>query len=195
MVHDSLLNMPEDIPKYSVFSIILDNIQFFHFSHLSNNEQKEINDNMLEACPDNFFTCFPQKLWKTLKNPIVTNVCLILLSIAILSSCTYFKGGKKQDNATQEPKASEAPQSDSEKIAPVPAKEPPKAKLVPDSSVIDMTEAEVKKKFGEPDIVSKMPDNRIIWTYQPTWKIMPDNKGTVYIEFENGKVVKIIRAR
>ncbi len=91
----------------------------------------------------------------------------------------------------------EAPQPDSEteKKAPAPAKEPPKAKPVPDTSVIDMTEAEVKKKFGEPDIVSKMPDNRIIWTYQPTWKIMPDNKGTVYIEFENGKVIKIIRAR
>jgi hypothetical protein len=53
----------------------------------------------------------------------------------------------------------------------------------------------VKKKFGEPDIVSKMPDNRILWTYQPTWKLMPDNKGTVYVEFENGKVVKMIRAR
>jgi len=198
--------MPEDIPRYSAFSIILDNIRFFNFSHLGNNEQKEINDNMLEACPDNFFTCFPQKLWKTLKSPIVTNICLILLSLAVLSSCTYFKGGKKQGKASQEasaPEASkqaeqnapEAPQPDSEQKASTPAKEPPKAKLVPDSNVIDMTEAEVKKKFGEPDVVSKMPDNRIIWTYQPTWKIMPDNKGTVYIEFENGKVIKIIRAR
>jgi hypothetical protein len=195
MVHDSLHNMPEDIPRYSVFSIILDNIRFFNFSHLANNDKKEINNNMLEAHPDNLFTRFPQKLWKTLKSPIVINVCLILLSLAVVSSCTYFKGGTKQDKATQDPKAAEAPQSDSEKKAPAPEKEPPKAKLVPDSSVIDMTEAEVKKKFGEPDVVSKMPDNRIIWTYQPTWKIMPDNKGTVYIEFENGKVVKIIRAR
>jgi hypothetical protein len=161
---------------------------------------------MLDTCPDNLFTSFPQKLWKTLKSPIVINACLILLSLAVVSSCTYFKGGTKQDKATQdsraaedsrqaEQKASEVPQAVSEKKAPAPAKEPPKAKLVPDSSVIDMTEAEVKKKFGEPDVVSKMPDNRIIWTYQPTWKIMPDNKGTVYIEFENGKVVKIIRAR
>jgi hypothetical protein len=195
MVHDSLHNMPEEIPRYSVFSIIIDNIRFLNFSHLGNNEQKEISDNMLEASPDNFFTCFPQKLWKTLKSPIVTNVCLVLLSFAVLSSCTYFKGGKKQDKASQEASAAEAPQSDSEKKAPAPAKEPPKAKPVPDTSVIDMTEAEVKKKFGEPDIVSKMPDNRIIWTYQPTWKIMPDNKDTVYIEFENGKVVKMIRAR
>jgi len=134
-------------------------------------------------------------LWKTLKSPIVTNVCLILLSLAVLSSCTYFKGGKKQDKTSQDASAVEAPQSDSEKKVPVPAKEPPKVKPVPDTSVINMTETEVKKKFGEPDIVSKMPDNRIIWTYQPTWKIMPDNKDTVYIEFENGKVIKIIRAR
>jgi hypothetical protein len=157
--------------------------------------KRRSNNNMLEAYPDNLFTCFPQKLWKTLKRPIVTNACLILLSLALIPSCTYFKGGTKQDKATQDPKADEAAQLDSEKKAAAPAKEPPKAKLVPDNSVIDMTDAEVKKKFGEPDIVSKMPDNRIIWTYQPTWKIMPDNKDTVYIEFENGKVVKIIRAR
>jgi len=161
---------------------------------------------MLNVYADNFFTGFPQKLWKTLKSPIVINVCLIMLSLAIVSSCTYFKGGKKQGKATQYPKVAEASeqadqkssetsQAVPEKKASAPEKEPPKAKLVPDSGVIDMTEAEVKKKYGEPDIVSKMPDNRILWTYQPTWKLMPDNKGTVYIEFENGKVVKIIRAR
>ena len=161
---------------------------------------------MLNVYSDNFFTGFPQKLWKTLKSPMVINACLIMLSIVILSSCSYFKGGKKQDKAAQSPSASEATnqadqktpetsQTTTEKKAPAPPKEPPKAKLVPDSGVIDMTEAEVKKKYGEPDIVSKMPDNRILWTYQPTWKLLPDNKGTVYIEFENGKVVKIIRAR
>lgn len=161
---------------------------------------------MLNVYADNLFTGFPQKLWKTLKSPIVINVCLIMLSLAIVSSCTYFKGAKKQDKATQDPKAaeasiqaeqksSEASGAAPEKKAPAPEKEAPKAKLIPDSGVIDMTEAEVKKKYGEPDIVSKMPDSRILWTYQPTWKLLPDNKGTVYIEFENGKVVKIIRAR
>jgi uncharacterized protein YpmB len=161
---------------------------------------------MLNVYTDNFFTGFPQKLWKTLKSPIVVNACLIMLSIVILSSCSYFKGGKKQDktakssSADENPKQtdqklSESPQTTPEKKAPLPPKEPPKAKLVPENGVIGMTEAEVKKKFGEPDIVSKTPDNRIIWTYQPTWKLLPDNKGTIYVEFENGKVVKIIRAR
>ena len=163
---------------------------------------------MLNIYPDNFFTGFPQKMWKTIGSPIAMKVCLIMLSVALLGSCSYLKGGKKQDDrAVANPSAAEtSKQTDQkppgkqqttapEKKAPLLSKEPPKAKLVPDSGLIDMTEAEVKKKFGEPDIVSKMPDNRILWTYQPTWKLLPDNKGTVYIEFENGKVVKINRAR
>jgi len=161
---------------------------------------------MLTAYPDNFCTGFPQKMWKTIKSPIVINVCLVVLCISLLSSCSYFKGSKKQDTSAQDPKAAVAAtqadqkEPDSTKAAPekksaVPEKEPPKAKLIPDTSVIDMTEAEVKKKFGEPDVVSKMPDNRILWTYQPSWKILPDNKDTVYIEFVDGRVVKIIRAR
>jgi len=161
---------------------------------------------MLDVYADNFLTGFPQKMWKTLKSPMVINVCLIMLSIAILSSCSYLKGTKKQNKVAQsasaaeaskqaDQKVPEAPQAAPEKKAPAPQKELPKAKLVPDTGVIDMPEAEVKRKYGEPDIVSKTPDNRILWTYQPTWKLLPDNKGTIYVEFENGKVVKIIRAR
>jgi hypothetical protein len=161
---------------------------------------------MLDVYADNFLTGFPQKMWKTLKSPMVINVCLIMLSIAILSSCSYLKGTKKQNKVAQsasaaeaskqaDQKVPEAPQAAPEKKAPAPQKEPPKEKMVPDTGVIDMTEAEVKRKYGEPDIVSKTPDNRILWTYQPTWKLLPDNKGTIYVEFENGKVVKIIRAR
>jgi len=64
-----------------------------------------------------------------------------------------------------------------------------------DNTVISMTEAEVKRRLGEPDVVSKTPESKIIWTYIPHWKIMPDNKDTIYIEFEEGKVVKIIKGR
>lgn len=160
---------------------------------------------MLNVSTDNIFTGFPQKLWKTLKSPIVIYACLIMLSIVILSSCSYLKGGKKQDKEARpssteasmhaEQKASEAPQVVAEKKVAAPPKEPNKEKLVPGSGVIGMTEAEVKKKYGDPDIVSKTPDNRILWTYQPTWKLLPDNKGTIYVEFESGKVTKIIRTR
>ena len=58
-----------------------------------------------------------------------------------------------------------------------------------------MTEDEVRKKVGEPTIVSRTSDNHILWTYRPTWKLMPDNKDTIYIEFVDGRVVKIIKAR
>ena len=64
-----------------------------------------------------------------------------------------------------------------------------------ENAVISMTEDEVRKRLGEPDMVSKTPENKIIWTYVPSWKILPDNKNTIYIEFEDGKVVKIIKAR
>jgi hypothetical protein len=64
-----------------------------------------------------------------------------------------------------------------------------------ENAIINMTEEEVRARLGEPDIVSKTPENRIIWTYKPSWKLMPDNKGTVYLELENGKVVKMIKAR
>jgi hypothetical protein len=63
------------------------------------------------------------------------------------------------------------------------------------NDVISMTEDEVRKKVGEPDIVSKTPDNNILWTYKPSWKVLPDNTDTIYIEFEKGRVTKIIKAR
>jgi len=64
-----------------------------------------------------------------------------------------------------------------------------------DNAVISMTGDEVKKRLGEPDIVSRTPENKIIWTYLPSWKIMPDNKDTIYVEFDDGKVVKVIKGK
>ena len=58
-----------------------------------------------------------------------------------------------------------------------------------------MSEDDVRKRYGEPYMVSKTSENKIIWTYVPQWKILPDNKNTIYVEFEEGKVVKIIKAR
>jgi hypothetical protein len=161
---------------------------------------------MLGACPDNLCTSFPQNLWKTHKSPMFIKICSTLLCLLILSSCSYFKGSKKQDVPGQEPKASETtgkgetqpaqpPQTGTDRKVTDSAKETSKGKLAVDNAIIDMTEVEVKKKYGEPSVVSKMPDNRTLWTYYPSWKILPDNKGTIYIEFENGKAVKIIKAR
>jgi len=122
-------------------------------------------------------TTFPLKLWKTFKTPLFFKVCTLLLCLFVLFSCTYFKKTKSQEPAKEEK----------------PSKADDRRTL--DSSVISMTEEEVKKKFGEPNMVSKTSDNHILWTYRPSWKLMPDNTNTIYIEFEDGKVIKILKVR
>jgi hypothetical protein len=49
---------------------------------------------------------------------------------------------------------------------------------------------EVKKRIGEPSVVTKKPDNSIVWIYRPPYKLMPNQEGSVYLEFLDGKVVK-----
>jgi hypothetical protein len=49
---------------------------------------------------------------------------------------------------------------------------------------------EVKKRIGEPDTVEKTADNSILWVYRPPYKLMPNHEGTVYLQFQEGKVVK-----
>lgn len=114
---------------------------------------------------DKICTSFPQKLWKTIPIKMTVNVCIIMVSIAILCSCTYFKGKAKQGHPALE------------------------------NAMISMTEGDVKKRLGEPDIVSKTAENHIIWTYRPSWKVMPDNKDTIYVEFVDGKVIKVVKGR
>jgi hypothetical protein len=144
------------------------------------NKRKASVIKMLEIYPDNLFTLFPQKLWKSLKSPMVTKLLAVASCVFVLSSCAYFGGGKKEGDAARRSQGAEATS---------------KARPAPDNAFLDMSGDEVKKKLGEPDIVSRTPENRILWTYKPSWKLMPDNKGTVYVEFDNGKVVKIVRAK
>jgi|WetSurMetagenome_2_1015567.scaffolds.fasta_scaffold301998_1 hypothetical protein len=49
---------------------------------------------------------------------------------------------------------------------------------------------EVKKRIGEPSVITKKPDNSIVWIYRPPYKLMPNQEGSVYLEFLDGKVVK-----
>ena len=112
----------------------------------------------------NLSTGFPQKLWKSFKSPSFSGVCIILLSCFILISCSSMK------NIAGKPQ---------------PAVE---------SSLISMTEDQVRKKLGEPTMVSLTPESKILWTYRPAWKVMPDNKNTVYVEFDQGIVTKVIKA-
>jgi len=112
----------------------------------------------------NLSTAFPQKLLKNLKSPYFSRTCIVLLSCFVLVSCSYMK------NVTGKPQP------------------------IMENALISMNEDEVRKKLGEPTMVSLTPENKIIWTYRPEWKVMPDNKGTVYVQFDNGKVAKVIKA-
>ncbi len=109
-------------------------------------------------------TAFAHKLWKSFKSPAFSRTCIILLSCFILVSCSYMK------KITGKPQPTMG------------------------NALISMNEDEVRKRLGEPTMVSLTPENKILWTYRPDWKLMPDNKDTVYIEFENGKVSKMIKA-
>lgn len=122
------------------------------------------NINKLQDSLYNLSTAFPQKMWKSFKSPSFSGICVILLSCFILISCSSIK------NMTGKPQP------------------------VVENSLISMNEDQVRKKLGEPSVVSLMPDNKILWTYRPAWKLMPDNKGTVYLEFEQGIVTKVIKA-
>ncbi len=64
-----------------------------------------------------------------------------------------------------------------------------------ETEVISNGPDEVRKRFGEPTWVSKTKDNHIFWVYRPSYKIIPNDKGTFYVEFENDKVIKAFRIR
>lgn len=49
---------------------------------------------------------------------------------------------------------------------------------------------QVKKLVGEPNIVTRNPENSVIWIYRPPYKLIPNEEGSVYLEFQDGKVAK-----
>jgi hypothetical protein len=64
-----------------------------------------------------------------------------------------------------------------------------------EGSLISAGEDAVQKRFGEPTTISRTSDGHILWIYEPTWKLMPDEKGTRYVEFDKGQVVKIFKIK
>jgi hypothetical protein len=172
-------------------------IEFIDVFYCSTPEQRKIITsffNRLRVSSYNLYTGFPQKLWKTSHMHACLKAGALVLCLSLLVSCTFFKGSKKDEKPTADTKVSgkETKKAESPK-----AKEDSKSKkdkIALDNSLIDRDEGEVKNKFGEPDIVSKTPENQIIWTYKPKWKLWPDNADTVYVEFTDGKVVRIVRA-
>ena len=136
------------------------------------NEFKEIRTNFYNLC-----TGFQQIMWKSQKSSFFTKACLLLLCLFLIASCSWSKNMAKSVTDTVK--------------APFAKKEQP----VITSSLISMSEDDIRKKLGEPTVVSLTPENHILWTYYPEWKVMPDNKDTVYLEFEEGKVIKAMKAK
>jgi hypothetical protein len=63
------------------------------------------------------------------------------------------------------------------------------------TTLMEKNEVEVKQALGEPDMISRTPENRILWKYRPSWKVVPSPKDTLYLEFDNGKVVKVFQIK
>ena len=115
---------------------------------------------------DIFSTTCPQKLWKIQKACQALVVFLLLLgSLLTLSACS----SSKAFQAVQTP-AGEA-------------------------ALMAKSEDEVRQAIGEPDVVSRTPENTLLWIYNPAWRIVPSPKNTVYVEFDKGKVVKVFKIK
>jgi hypothetical protein len=61
------------------------------------------------------------------------------------------------------------------------------------AALISQGEVEVRARFGEPTVISKTDEGHILWVYRPSWKIIPNDNGTLYVEFADGKVIKIFK--
>lgn len=67
------------------------------------------------------------------------------------------------------------------------------AKSSPESALMSQGEDEVKAKLGAPTVVNKTNEGHVLWVYRPSWKVLPNDNGTLYVEFDEGKVVKIFK--
>ncbi len=146
------------------YSDHIEKTMFLARSRQSQCVERPSNIKDLRSQTYNFFTCFPQKLWKIAVLPVVF---LLLLSLSGPLACSSSKGIRKpQERFSQADKglAGSGPEL-------------------------------VKKKLGEPTTVSRTPEGHILWVYEPTWKLLPNEKGTVYVEFENEKVTKVFKIR
>jgi hypothetical protein len=124
------------------------------------------NYNGLYDSDDSFSTDCPQKMWKIQKACQVLVVIFVLFSLLTLSACGQGKGVER-------------------------------FKALPrGTTLIEKNEAEVKQALGEPDMISKTLESRILWTYRPSWKVVPrPGKDTLYLEFDNGKVIKVFQIK
>jgi len=119
----------------------------------------------LQDSDDSFSTDSPQKLWKIQKACHALIVLLFLVGLLFTSACSQGRGVER-------------------------------FKALPrGTTLVGKSEAEVKQLIGEPYVVSMTPENRLLWKYRPSWKIIPNPKDTLYVEFDNGKVSKAFQIK
>jgi len=144
---------------------IIKNIRNFFWQRFKKNINFDFIFNELDKFSYNFCTSFPQKLWKTQKALIFLTICIVLLIMSGSYGCSPSKKSIKSE------------------------------KIQLEQMLLSMDENQVREKFGEPTVISRTSENNILWTYKPSWRIIPYNKDTVYIEFEKGKVIRAYKVR
>ena len=112
-----------------------------------------------------FSTDSQQKLWKIQKPCQVPLVLFLLACLLTLGACGQGKGVEK-------------------------------FKALPrGTTLIGKSQPEVKQAIGEPDVISLTPENKILWKYRPSWKLIPSPKDTLYVEFDEGKATKAFQIK
>jgi hypothetical protein len=151
--------------RYSTYRILGETIRFSH-GHMRRLLKLFIN-NFRRLCDqdDRFSTNCPQKMWTIQKACHILFLFFLFFSFLGLSACSQGKGV--------------------ERFKALPA----------GTSLMAKGDAEVRKTLGEPDVVSKTPENRILWMYKPSWKVVPSPKDTLYVEFDDGKVAKVFQIK
>lgn len=146
--------------------LLVENIGVFSCLLRRQSEERSNEINRLRSSSYNFLTGFQHKLWTT---RLLSVLLAVVLCTAGIGACSTFK--KK----AQKPK------------------EPKQAVVRVEEGLAGKNIDEVRKQLGEPTSAAKTPDDHILWVYVPSWKLMPDDRGTLYVEFENEKVLKAFR--
>jgi hypothetical protein len=151
--------------RYLAFRIVGETIRFSHGHMITVPETFVTNFKWLCDDDDSFSTNYPQKMWKIQKACQVLIVLSLFVGLLTLCACSQGKGVER-------------------------------FKALPrGTTLVAKSEAEVRQALGEPNEIAKTTENRILWKYKPSWKVVPSPKDTLYVEFENGKVAKVFQIK
>jgi hypothetical protein len=72
---------------------------------------------------------------------------------------------------------------------------PKPSSRIEEADLLSQGEEAIQKRLGKPTTISRTPEGHILWIYEPSWKLMPNDKGTRYVEFDNGHVVRVFKIK